>query len=98
MLFWATPYWGAWARVVFKLMREWPSALQHVCVCLSGQEAALRQAFGRAKRLLPAAGFLLLLVLQEGAADLVTADDSGALCVWRSGETFKLITKIPASE
>ncbi|XP_025029417.1 WD repeat-containing protein 54, partial [Python bivittatus] len=34
----------------------------------------------------------------EGAVDLVTADDSGALCVWRSGETFKLITKIPASE
>ncbi|ETE59494.1 WD repeat-containing protein 54 [Ophiophagus hannah] len=34
----------------------------------------------------------------EGAADLVTADDSGALCVWGSGETFRLITKIPASE
>lgn len=37
-------------------------------------------------------------LLQEGAADLVTADDSGALCVWGSGETFRLITKIPASE
>uniref|UniRef100_A0A8C5SFZ5 WD repeat domain 54 n=1 Tax=Laticauda laticaudata TaxID=8630 RepID=A0A8C5SFZ5_LATLA len=34
----------------------------------------------------------------EGAADLVTADDSGALCVWGSGETFRLITKIPASD
>ncbi|KAM6441161.1 WD repeat-containing protein 54 isoform 1-T2 [Liasis olivaceus] len=34
----------------------------------------------------------------EGAADLVTADDSGVLCVWQSGETFKLITKIPTSE
>ncbi|XP_070612905.1 WD repeat-containing protein 54 isoform X5 [Erythrolamprus reginae] len=32
----------------------------------------------------------------EGAADLVTADDSGALCVWGSGEAFRLITKIPA--
>uniref|UniRef100_A0A670ZRW9 WD repeat domain 54 n=1 Tax=Pseudonaja textilis TaxID=8673 RepID=A0A670ZRW9_PSETE len=34
----------------------------------------------------------------EGAADLVTADDSGALCVWGSGETFRLINKIPASD
>lgn len=41
---------------------------------------------------------VLSLPLQEGAADLVTADDSGALCVWGSGETFRLITKIPASE
>ncbi|KAM4809353.1 WD repeat-containing protein 54 [Rhinophrynus dorsalis] len=31
-----------------------------------------------------------------GAADLVTADDSGALCVWKSGEDFKLLTKISA--
>ncbi|KAG8134247.1 hypothetical protein E2320_007385 [Naja naja] len=37
-------------------------------------------------------------LLQEGAADLVTADDSGALCVWGSGETFRLITKIPAAD
>uniref|UniRef100_A0A670ZS56 WD repeat domain 54 n=1 Tax=Pseudonaja textilis TaxID=8673 RepID=A0A670ZS56_PSETE len=35
---------------------------------------------------------------QPGAADLVTADDSGALCVWGSGETFRLINKIPASD
>uniref|UniRef100_A0A670ZSA9 WD repeat domain 54 n=1 Tax=Pseudonaja textilis TaxID=8673 RepID=A0A670ZSA9_PSETE len=34
----------------------------------------------------------------QGAADLVTADDSGALCVWGSGETFRLINKIPASD
>ncbi|XP_048702489.1 WD repeat-containing protein 54 isoform X1 [Caretta caretta] len=31
-----------------------------------------------------------------GAADLVTADDSGALCVWRSKEEFSLLTKISA--
>ncbi|XP_060635472.2 WD repeat-containing protein 54 [Anolis sagrei] len=34
----------------------------------------------------------------EGSADLVTADDSGALCVWCSGEKFRLVTQIPASE
>ncbi|XP_053110568.1 WD repeat-containing protein 54 isoform X2 [Hemicordylus capensis] len=33
----------------------------------------------------------------EGIADLVTADDSGVLCVWRSGEEFKWIAKIPAT-
>uniref|UniRef100_UPI00398ED1F7 WD repeat-containing protein 54-like n=1 Tax=Pristiophorus japonicus TaxID=55135 RepID=UPI00398ED1F7 len=27
-------------------------------------------------------------------ADLVTADDSGVLCIWKSGEDFKLIHKI----
>uniref|UniRef100_A0A8C3IJR7 WD repeat domain 54 n=1 Tax=Chrysemys picta bellii TaxID=8478 RepID=A0A8C3IJR7_CHRPI len=32
----------------------------------------------------------------DGAADLVTADDSGALCVWRSKEEFSLLTKISA--
>ncbi|KAM9331467.1 WD repeat-containing protein 54 [Gastrophryne carolinensis] len=30
------------------------------------------------------------------AADLVTADDSGLLCVWKSGEDFRLVTKISA--
>ncbi|KAG9463282.1 hypothetical protein GDO78_022047, partial [Eleutherodactylus coqui] len=29
-------------------------------------------------------------------ADLVTADDSGLLCVWKSGEDFRLVTKISA--
>ncbi|XP_068129962.1 WD repeat-containing protein 54 isoform X2 [Hyperolius riggenbachi] len=33
---------------------------------------------------------------QDRAADLVTADDSGLLCVWKSGEDFKLVTKISA--
>ncbi|XP_044248028.1 WD repeat-containing protein 54 isoform X3 [Ursus arctos] len=28
-------------------------------------------------------------------ADMVTADDSGLLCVWRSGPEFKLMTQIP---
>nr|XP_058935017.1 WD repeat-containing protein 54 isoform X4 [Kogia breviceps] len=28
-------------------------------------------------------------------ADMVTADDSGLLCVWRSGSKFKLLTRIP---
>ncbi|XP_032042609.1 WD repeat-containing protein 54 [Aythya fuligula] len=32
----------------------------------------------------------------EGAGDLVTADDAGALCIWRSGEEFTLLNKIPA--
>uniref|UniRef100_A0A674JVP0 WD repeat-containing protein 54 beta-propeller domain-containing protein n=1 Tax=Terrapene triunguis TaxID=2587831 RepID=A0A674JVP0_9SAUR len=33
---------------------------------------------------------------EDGAADLVTADDSGALCVWRSKDEFSLLTKISA--
>lgn len=33
---------------------------------------------------------------QDRAADLVTADDSGLLCVWKSGEDFRLVTKISA--
>ncbi|KAM9111300.1 WD repeat-containing protein 54 isoform 2-T2 [Pangshura tecta] len=33
---------------------------------------------------------------EDGAAELVTADDSGALCVWRAKEEFSLLTKISA--
>ncbi|XP_069488552.1 WD repeat-containing protein 54 isoform X2 [Ambystoma mexicanum] len=33
---------------------------------------------------------------KDCAADLVTADDSGVLCVWKSGEDFKLLSKISA--
>ncbi|XP_066488922.1 WD repeat-containing protein 54 [Tiliqua scincoides] len=33
----------------------------------------------------------------EGTPDVVTADDSGTLCIWRSGEAFKRLTRIPAS-
>ncbi|KAM6221656.1 WD repeat-containing protein 54 [Rhynchocyon petersi] len=32
---------------------------------------------------------------EDRAADLVTADDSGLLCVWQSGPEFKLVTSIP---
>ncbi|XP_052523177.1 WD repeat-containing protein 54 [Tympanuchus pallidicinctus] len=32
----------------------------------------------------------------DGAGDLVTADDAGALCVWSSGEEFSLLNRIPA--
>lgn len=32
---------------------------------------------------------------QDCMADTVTADDSGLLCVWRSGPKFKLLTQIP---
>ncbi|NXG39771.1 WDR54 protein, partial [Dromaius novaehollandiae] len=32
----------------------------------------------------------------DGAGDLVTADDSGSLCIWSSGEEFTLLNKIPA--
>ncbi|XP_061066941.1 WD repeat-containing protein 54 isoform X2 [Eubalaena glacialis] len=32
---------------------------------------------------------------QDCVADMVTADDSGSLCVWRSGPEFKLLTQIP---
>ncbi|XP_067463921.1 WD repeat-containing protein 54 isoform X2 [Thunnus thynnus] len=32
---------------------------------------------------------------QECIADLVSADDSGNLCVWKSGEEFQLLNKIP---
>ncbi|XP_013007010.1 WD repeat-containing protein 54 isoform X2 [Cavia porcellus] len=31
---------------------------------------------------------------QDGVADVVTADDSGSLCVWRSGPEFTLVTRI----
>ncbi|XP_053556343.1 WD repeat-containing protein 54 [Bombina bombina] len=33
---------------------------------------------------------------KDGTPDLVTADDSGVLCVWKSGEDFKLLNKISA--
>ncbi|XP_067834600.1 WD repeat-containing protein 54 [Heptranchias perlo] len=33
---------------------------------------------------------------KECISDLVTADDSGVLCIWKSGEDFKLIHKISA--
>ncbi|XP_037663175.1 WD repeat-containing protein 54 isoform X2 [Choloepus didactylus] len=32
---------------------------------------------------------------QDCVADMVTADDSGLLCVWHSGPEFKLLTHIP---
>ncbi|NXD88082.1 WDR54 protein, partial [Halcyon senegalensis] len=32
----------------------------------------------------------------DGAGDVVTADDSGSLCVWRAGEEFALLGKVPA--
>ncbi|KAM4804487.1 WD repeat-containing protein 54 isoform X2 [Urocitellus parryii] len=32
---------------------------------------------------------------QDSVADMVTADDSGLLCVWRSGSEFTLLTRIP---
>ncbi|KAM3868149.1 WD repeat-containing protein 54 [Diretmus argenteus] len=32
---------------------------------------------------------------QECIADLVSADDAGNLCVWKSGEEFQLLNKIP---
>lgn len=32
---------------------------------------------------------------QECIADMVSADDSGNLCVWKSGEDFQLLNKIP---
>uniref|UniRef100_A0A8C9C5N4 WD repeat domain 54 n=1 Tax=Phocoena sinus TaxID=42100 RepID=A0A8C9C5N4_PHOSS len=32
---------------------------------------------------------------QDCVADMVTADDSGLLCVWQSGPEFKLLTRIP---
>lgn len=32
---------------------------------------------------------------QDCVADMVTADDSGLLCVWQSGPEFKLMTRIP---
>uniref|UniRef100_A0ABM5GKZ0 WD repeat-containing protein 54 isoform X1 n=1 Tax=Pogona vitticeps TaxID=103695 RepID=A0ABM5GKZ0_9SAUR len=38
-----------------------------------------------------------LCVQPEGSADLVTADDAGALCAWRSGEKFELVSHVPAS-
>ncbi|KAF6107100.1 WD repeat domain 54 [Phyllostomus discolor] len=37
----------------------------------------------------------LCLSPQDCIADMVTADDSGLLCVWRSGPEFKLLTRIP---
>ncbi|MBN3290923.1 WDR54 protein, partial [Polypterus senegalus] len=33
---------------------------------------------------------------KEYIADLVSTDDSGLLCVWKAGEDFKLLNKIPA--
>ncbi|MGH0190837.1 UNVERIFIED_CONTAM: hypothetical protein FKN15_051414 [Acipenser sinensis] len=33
---------------------------------------------------------------EEYIADIVSADDSGLLCIWKAGEDFKLLNKIPA--
>ncbi|KAK1174146.1 WD repeat-containing protein 54-like [Acipenser oxyrinchus oxyrinchus] len=33
---------------------------------------------------------------KEYIADIVSADDSGLLCIWKAGEDFKLLNKIPA--
>ncbi|RXM93052.1 WD repeat-containing protein 54 [Acipenser ruthenus] len=33
---------------------------------------------------------------QEYIADIVSADDSGLLCIWKAGKDFKLLKKIPA--
>lgn len=41
---------------------------------------------------------LSLSVLQECIADLVSADDGGNLCVWKSGEEFQLLNKIAGFE
>lgn len=35
---------------------------------------------------------------QECIADLVSADDGGNLCVWKSGEEFQLLNKISGFE
>lgn len=35
---------------------------------------------------------------QECIADLVSADDGGSLCVWKSGEEFQLLNKIAGFE
>lgn len=35
---------------------------------------------------------------QECIADLVSADDGGNLCVWKSGEEFQVLNKIPGFE
>ncbi|MEQ2176038.1 hypothetical protein GOODEAATRI_024033, partial [Goodea atripinnis] len=35
---------------------------------------------------------------QECLANLVTADDGGNMCVWKSGEEFQLLNKIPGFE
>ncbi|KAM9027533.1 WD repeat-containing protein 54 isoform 2-T2 [Ara ararauna] len=32
----------------------------------------------------------------DGAGDLVSADDAGTLCVWSTGEEFRLVSKVPA--
>lgn len=43
-------------------------------------------------------GLLFLSFLQECIADLVSADDGGNLCVWKSGEEFQLLNKISGFE
>lgn len=35
---------------------------------------------------------------QEYIADVVSADDSGLMCVWKSGGDFQLLSKIPGFE
>ncbi len=41
---------------------------------------------------------LLCPFSQECIADLVSADDGGNLCVWKSGEEFQLLNKITGFE
>uniref|UniRef100_A0A672TVM9 WD repeat domain 54 n=1 Tax=Strigops habroptila TaxID=2489341 RepID=A0A672TVM9_STRHB len=33
---------------------------------------------------------------RDGAGGLVSADDAGSLCVWSTGEEFRLVSKVPA--
>lgn len=42
--------------------------------------------------------YFILYSPQECIADLVSADDGGNLCVWKSGEEFQLLNKIPGFE
>ncbi|KAL2305580.1 hypothetical protein Nmel_007575 [Mimus melanotis] len=38
-----------------------------------------------------------VMLNEDGAGDLVTADDSGTLCLWSTGEEFTLLGQIPGS-
>uniref|UniRef100_U3K2K9 WD repeat-containing protein 54 beta-propeller domain-containing protein n=1 Tax=Ficedula albicollis TaxID=59894 RepID=U3K2K9_FICAL len=92
---------AAWAKTdEFRRSRPWAlpprsgRVPQHCRSCLSLSWCPWGTAGA-----IPELGTVLLSHLspQDGAGDLVTADDSGTLCLWSTGEEFTLLGQIPGS-
>ncbi|XP_006881055.1 PREDICTED: WD repeat-containing protein 54 [Elephantulus edwardii] len=74
---------GTWSGCV--LVFDIPTKGPNITLCeeLTGHQAPITDIASE-----PSQG-------QDGVAHMVTADDSGVLCVWRSGSEFTLLASIP---